>query len=198
MGGHRAGTGHWKGNKVDLQLKKNGKTAWLSREQLNALRTAGYWGPGTGALGWEPVAGQVGGGHYDLFIGNSNSGSAIASAGNLKLETNDLNTTSENQSIAMNTMNETAMASAEAGAASSDGILDMLGNIGNSISSGFDNMMNSSIASNDGGVASSGFPGGGSQDMSISIPNTQGGAGSSTGNVYAFGDVAKTPILYTL
>jgi hypothetical protein len=93
-------------------------------------------------------------------------------------------------------MNETAMASAEANANSSGGILDMLGNIGNSISSGFDSM--SSGSNNDGISADGGAIGGGMPNIAMNIPNTNGGAGSSTGNVYAFGDVAKTPILYTL
>lgn len=196
MGGHRPGTGHWKGNKVDLQLKKNGRPAHLTPAQLNALRKAGYWGPGTGALGWEPVSGQVGGGHYDLYVANgSSSGTALASAGNLRLDTQDMPTTAENQYVAMNNMNETTMASAEANANSSGGIMDMLGSIGNSIDSGFNSM---SSSSNDGMSAVGGAIGGGMPNIAMNIPNTNGGAGSSTGNVYAFGDVAKTPILYTL
>lgn len=197
MGGHRAGTGHWKGNKVDLQLKKNGRPAHLTPAQLNVLRKAGYWGPGTGALGWEPVSGQVGGGHYDLYVANgSSSGTVLASAGSLRLDTQNMPTAAENQYVAMNSMNETAMASAEANANSSGGILDMLGNIGNNISSGFDSM--SSGSNNDGISVNGGAIGGGMPNIAMNIPNTNGGAGSSTGNVYAFGDVAKTPILYTL
>lgn len=197
MGGHRTGTGHWKGNKIDLQLKKNGRPAHLTPAQLNVLRKAGYWGPGTGALGWEPVSGQVGGGHYDLYVANgSSSGTVLASAGSLRLDTQNMPTAAENQYVAMNSMNETAMASAEANANSSGGILDMLGNIGNSISSGFDSM--SSGSNNDGISVNGGAIGGGMPNIAMNIPNTNGGAGSSTGNVYAFGDVAKTPILYTL
>lgn len=191
MGGHKPGTGHWKGNKVDLQLKKNGRPTHLSGQQLNMLGQAGYWGRGTGALGWEPVSGQVGGGHYDLYIGGSNSGTALASAANIKLETNDMPTSQESQVFAMNEMNETAQASAENTANSNDSILGML------------DSMNTNIASN----SYSGLSGMG-QSVDISMPSmpsisvssggTQGGAGSQTGNVYAFGDVAKTPILYTL
>ena len=196
MGGHRPGTGHWKGNKIDLQLKKNGRPAHLTPAQLNVLRKAGYWGPGTGALGWEPVSGQVGGGHYDLYVANgSSSGTALASAGNLRLDTQDMPTTAENQYVAMNNMNETTMASVEANANSSGGIMDMLGSIGNSIDNGFNSM---SSSSNDGMSAVGGAIGGGMPNIAMNIPNTNGGAGSSTGNVYAFGDVAKTPILYTL
>jgi hypothetical protein len=72
MGGKHAtgGKSHGSGNKVDLQLFKNGKAAHLSEAQLNILKQLGYWGGSTGALGWEKNAGQVGGGHYDLHIGN--------------------------------------------------------------------------------------------------------------------------------
>lgn len=73
MGGHILNSGHGRGNKVDLQLKKNGQPTHLTNSELYALRDAGYWGTGTGALGWEPVSGQVGGGHYDLFVGGQNS-----------------------------------------------------------------------------------------------------------------------------
>ena len=73
MGGHILNSGHGRGNKVDLQLKKNGQPTHLTNSELYALRDAGYWGTGTGALGWEPVLGQVGGGHYDLFVGGQNS-----------------------------------------------------------------------------------------------------------------------------
>jgi len=192
MGGHRAYTGHWKGNKVDLQLKKNGKPTHLSSRQLNMLGQAGYWGRGTGALGWEPVSGQVGGGHYDLFIGSSNSGTVLASAANIKLPTNDMPTSQETQVFAMNDMAETTQANAENIANSNDSILGMLDN------------MNTNIASSN----SIGRIGNIGQAIDISIPSTpgisvssnttQGGGGSQTGNVYAFGDVAKTPILYTL
>ena len=72
MGGkHQTGEkSHASGNKVDLQLMRGGKVDKLSTEQLEYLRKLGYWGGNTGALGWEAVAGQVGGGHYDLHIGN--------------------------------------------------------------------------------------------------------------------------------
>lgn len=192
MGGHRPGTGHWKGNKVDLQLKKNGRPTHLSSQQLNMLGQAGYWGRGTGALGWEPVSGQVGGGHYDLFIGNGGSGTALASAANIKLKTNDMPTSQETQVFAMNDMAETTQASAESMANSSGSILDMLGNMNDNISN------NASSATGGAPTQSLDIPMPQSQNLALSMGSTQGGAGSQTGNVYAFGDVAKTPILYTL
>ena len=199
MGGHKAGTGHWKGNKVDLQLKKNGKPAHLTGEQLYALKDAGYWGRGTGALGWEPVYGQVGGGHYDLFIGNgSNAGSIQLASNDIKLNKNDMPTTAENQYVAMNTMNETTQATAEAQEASNGGIMDLLGNISNSVTMTAENSFNNGNLFSGLGDISSGSSNNQGQSLSFSIPNTNGGAGSSTGSVYQFGDVAKTPILYTL
>lgn len=65
MGGARS---HASGNKIDLQLTKGGKTAYLNDWQYKKLQELGYIG--NGALGWEKVAGQVGGGHYDLHIGS--------------------------------------------------------------------------------------------------------------------------------
>lgn len=192
MGGHKAYTGHWKGNKVDLQLKKNGKPTHLSSQQLNMLGQAGYWGRGTGALGWEPVSGQVGGGHYDLFIGGGSSGTALASAANIKLATNDMPTSQETQVFAMNDMAETTQASAESMANSSGSILDMLGNMNDNISN------NASSATGGAPTQSLDIPMPQSQNLALSMGSTQGRAGSQTGNVYAFGDVAKTPILYTL
>lgn len=72
MGGkHKTGEkSHASGNKVDLQLTRGGQVAKLTSQQLEYLRKLGYWGGTTGALGWEAVNGQVGGGHYDLHIGN--------------------------------------------------------------------------------------------------------------------------------
>lgn len=73
MGGkHQTGSDktHASGNKVDLQLfDKAGNTVQMTPAQLNRLKELGYWGNGNGALGWEPVKGQKGGGHYDLHIG---------------------------------------------------------------------------------------------------------------------------------
>lgn len=192
MGGHRAYTGHWKGNKVDLQLKKNGRPARLSSQQLNMLGQAGYWGRGTGALGWEPVLGQVGGGHYDLFIGEGSSGTALASAANVKLTTNDMPTSQETQVFAMNDMAETTQASAESMANSNGSILDMLGNMNDNISN------NASSATGGAPIQSLDIPMPQSQNLALSMGSTQGRAGNQTSNVYAFGDVAKTPILYTL
>lgn len=192
MGGHRAYTGHWKGNKVDLQLKKNGRPTHLSSQQLSMLGQAGYWGRGTGALGWEPVSGQVGGGHYDLFIGGGSSGTALASAANVKLTTNDMPTSQETQVFAMNDMAETTQANAESMANSNGSILDMLGNMNDNISN------NASSATGGTPIQSLDIPMPQPQNLALSMGSTQGGAGNQTGNVYAFGDVAKTPILYTL
>ena len=87
MGGSHAGgsKSHASGNKVDLQLFKNGKPVHLSANELNQLKAKGYWGGATGALGWEPHANQVGGGHYDLtdsasFVRVDRSNEAISSA----------------------------------------------------------------------------------------------------------------------
>lgn len=67
MGGHTKG-GHVKGNKVDFQLYKNGKPAHLTNAELKELKDMGYYGKGTGAVGWEPHANQNTGGHYDICI----------------------------------------------------------------------------------------------------------------------------------
>ena len=87
MGGSHAGgsKSHASGNKVDLQLFKNGKPVHLSGNELNQLKAKGYWGGATGALGWEPHANQTGGGHYDLtdsasFVKVDRSNEAINSA----------------------------------------------------------------------------------------------------------------------
>lgn len=73
MGGaHKGGTrSHASGNKMDFQLFDpiTGKPMKLRPEDAAILQSMGYWGAGTGALGWEPVKGQVGGGHYDVHTG---------------------------------------------------------------------------------------------------------------------------------
>ena len=71
MGGkHQLGSrSHSSGNKLDLQLTRNGQSAKLADWQSKKLQELGYIG--NGALGWEPVEGQVGGGHYDLHIGQN-------------------------------------------------------------------------------------------------------------------------------
>ena len=74
MGGNHAKTsGHYKGTKLDLQLTKNGRAAQLTPQQLEILRRYGYWGGNTGALGWEAVKGQAGGGHYDMYVAQGSS-----------------------------------------------------------------------------------------------------------------------------
>ena len=87
MGGSHAGgvKSHASGNKVDLQLFRNGKPVHLSQAELSKLQALGYWGGATGALGWEPHANQTGGGHYDLtdsasFVKVDRSNEAINSA----------------------------------------------------------------------------------------------------------------------
>lgn len=87
MGGSHAGgaKSHASGNKVDLQLFRNGKPVHLSQSELSQLQAKGYWGGATGALGWEPHANQTGGGHYDLtdsasFVKVDRSNEAINSA----------------------------------------------------------------------------------------------------------------------
>lgn len=49
MGGHKVGTGHYKGNKVDVQTR--GKV--LSPSEYQKLWDLGYIGQGTGAVGYE-------------------------------------------------------------------------------------------------------------------------------------------------
>lgn len=99
-GGHRVSPrGHSAGQKVDLQLKKNGKPTRMTPDQEKALITAGFAGSGTGALGWEPVAGQVMGGHYDYSVGGGVKSVASAPAN----EAADLPTSNADES-AGNTM----------------------------------------------------------------------------------------------
>lgn len=70
MGGkHAYGSGHYTGNKIDFQIKKNGKFTQLSPEEYEHLRKLGYFSHG--GVGWEPHAEQQGGGHYDTFIGGN-------------------------------------------------------------------------------------------------------------------------------
>ena len=65
MGGkHLPKSGHYLGHKIDLQITKNGKPARLSSQDEQYLANLGFIG--NGAVGWEAVPGQVGGGHYDL------------------------------------------------------------------------------------------------------------------------------------
>lgn len=66
MGGkHAKGSGHYNGAKIDVQVFKNGKPAKLTpEEEKYVYYSLGF--KGDGAVGWEAVPGQVGGGHYDL------------------------------------------------------------------------------------------------------------------------------------
>ena len=73
MGGqHKGGKkSHASGNKMDFQLfDAAGKPMHLRQEDYEFLQSMGYWGGSTGALGWEKVKGQVGGGHYDVHVGD--------------------------------------------------------------------------------------------------------------------------------
>ena len=69
MGGkgeHKVGSGHFKGNKVDVQFKDaSGKFVRLTRAQEAYLRKQGYMG--NGAVGWEERRGQIA--HYDKETG---------------------------------------------------------------------------------------------------------------------------------
>ena len=239
MGGSHAGgpRSHAAGQKVDLQLKKNGKPTRMTPSQETALISAGFARNGSGALGWEPVAGQVLGGHYDYSIGPNKKGNVASSAnsdkkqdnlgtsassGNtamasaaptsipenvgkasdtqsIKLETQSMPTAQESQTMAMNTMTETAQATAESTAASNDSILGLLDSMNGNIATTA--MNTSNVTRPTGGIDSS--PMGNMQmpqmsDMSISLPGNSGGNNQKDNTVYAFGDVAKTPILYTL
>ena len=52
--------GHYSGHKQDvLFIDDNGNVVWLNKKQENLLKSLGFWGKGTGALGREPD-------HYDL------------------------------------------------------------------------------------------------------------------------------------
>lgn len=239
MGGSHAGgpRSHAAGQKVDLQLKKNGKPTRMTPSQETALISAGFARNGSGALGWEPVAGQVLGGHYDYSIGPNKKGNVASSADSdkkqdnlgtsassgttamasaapisipenagkasdtqsVKLETQSMPTAQESQTMAMNTMTETAQASAESTAASNDSILGLLDSMNGNIATTA--MNTSNVTRPTGGIDSS--PMGNMQmpqmsDMSISLPGNSGGNNQKDNTVYAFGDVAKTPILYTL
>ena len=72
MGGkHKKGSGHYSGNKIDVQFFKNGKQVELPRELENTLENMGYFGGRTGAVGREKQ--KNGGFHHDLFIGDIES-----------------------------------------------------------------------------------------------------------------------------
>ena len=205
MGGHNKGTGHWKGNKVDLQLKKNGRPTHLNGSQLDALGKAGYWGKGTGALGWEPVSGQVGGGHYDLFLGNAGgtilggetqyaSNIGVASKGTPDMSPVSMSTSSSTPSVSQMTSNQLGNIEAST-AQTADNTLDIASNDSTPVTtttaegstgsngSWFDNLFksnsnqNTQIASNSGGNSGSG---GSSDDNSM---------------IYACGDFARTLVL---
>lgn len=197
MGGHRPGTGHWKGNKVDLQLKKNGQPTHLANHQLQALRKAGYWGSGTGALGWEPVSGQVGGGHYDLFLGHGGGSintsetkyaDAGGRAGNTveRMESQSASTSEDMMSMNMAEMNGNLQASLSrpSGGASSSPVAAA---------------MNDTMPFTSGSAGPISMPS--SDNFNLSGLGSMGGASAGpnnkTGTVYAYGDVAKTAILHT-
>jgi hypothetical protein len=181
MGGHLPNTGHGRGNKVDLQLKKNGQPTHLTNQQLYSLKQAGYWGSGTGALGWEPVAGQVGGGHYDLNVAtgkgeklptNNNFGEMYEN--NFALASGYMPSTNESMSFQLAGINNNTESMAYSSAEMSEAIS---GNQGTN-------------------------PGGGSATIA-QIPTTMPSFGSNGGGfssssekqVYAYGDVAASFVL---
>lgn len=86
MGGHDIESGHGRGRKLDVQLFRNGKPAHLTADELNELQQLGYFGAGTGALGWEAHSDQVGGGHYDLLTARGGS-AMLAELNNTKKAT---------------------------------------------------------------------------------------------------------------
>ena len=64
MGGkHAPNSGHYNGAKIDFQVFKNGKPVRLTPQEEAHIYGLGF--KGEGAVGWEAVPGQVGGGHYD-------------------------------------------------------------------------------------------------------------------------------------
>lgn len=78
MGGkHKKGSGHYSGNKIDVQFFKNGKQVDLPASLSEKLREMGYYGGSTGAVGRE--AQKNGGFHHDLYIGDLESRVAGAS-----------------------------------------------------------------------------------------------------------------------
>lgn len=70
MGGnHKKGSGHYSGSKVDFQIfDKAGNLVSLPENIANQLKSLGYWGSSTGAVGKEFH--KNGRFHYDAFIGN--------------------------------------------------------------------------------------------------------------------------------
>lgn len=109
MGGaHKGGSrSHSSGNKVDFQLFKNGKPVKLRENEAKYLESLGFWGSGTGALGYEEARKNQNYGHYDSYIGstaleNSLSGGVVYN--NNKHVT--INTTSENIPTVLKTESE--------------------------------------------------------------------------------------------
>lgn len=111
MGGHKVGTGHYKGNKVDVQTR--GKV--LSPSEYQKLWDLGYIGHGTGAVGYEfDKSGKIttpekykemfdkglvnmsNGKHYDLSVSGGISNKAALKSGTISdLAKNTATTTKE-------------------------------------------------------------------------------------------------------
>ena len=107
-------------------------------------------------------------------------------------------TAQESQTIAMNTMTETAQATAENNAASNDSILGLLDSMNGNMAT---TAMNTGGTRPTGGIDNTQMTNNQAFEMpsmSLSLPGGQGGNDKRDNTVYAFGDVAKTPILYTL
>jgi len=204
--GGAKGSKHLTGNAVDLQV------SGMTPEQVsNVLRKANIpfaraIREKSGNTQWLHLEYNPNGNNPGILANlNATTGKyvqvspgKIGNANDIKLSTSDMPTTAENQYVAMNTMNEMTQATAEAQETSNGGIMDLLGNISNGVATTAENTtssinnMFSGLSISNAGSQNQG------QSLSFSIPNTNGGAGSSTGSVYQFGDVAKTPILYTL
>ena len=98
MGGkHKAGSGHYSGDKVDVQFFKGGKQVELPKELEKQLETLGYYGGKTGAVGREKQ--DNGGFHHDLFIGDIESRI-------MGKQSSSVSTTTNNRSLTVNVRDE--------------------------------------------------------------------------------------------
>jgi len=84
-GKHTTGSGHYKGNKVDFQVKKNGVMTQLNANEVAMLQQQGYFGT-MGAKGWEKAKPGQHFGHYDANVAKTASSQvadAVATIGGL-------------------------------------------------------------------------------------------------------------------
>ena len=116
MGGHAEGTGHYKGNKVDIQTQGS----VLTPQEYKQLYRMGYFGGNTGALGYEYVHGQKtattpeeyeklyrqgkvkmgNGNHYDFTVANGTQAYLEAQAVKKQAETPVVAETKTNEKVA--------------------------------------------------------------------------------------------------